>query len=68
MISLASAQDWETMCPQVENPPLPEATFMTQVVLDCPNNLYGKVFYTCYNGRWNLMEECSAWLLEGLRA
>ena len=56
------------MCPQVENPPLPEATFMTQVVLDCPNNLYGKVFYTSYNGRWNLMEECSAWLLERLRA
>ena len=59
MISLATAQDWSIICPQVENPPLPESVFMTQVVFDCQDDLYGKIFYTCYNGGWQIMEECS---------
>lgn len=59
MISLVAAQDWSIICPKVENPPLPESVFMTQIVFDCQDDLYGKIFYTCYNGGWQIMEECS---------
>lgn len=58
MISLVSAHDLELTCPQVEHLPLPEGTFMQQVEFDCHENLYGKIYYTCYYGKWIIMEEC----------
>lgn len=45
-------------CPSVPEIGLPVGGFMDQEQFECPNGLYGKIFYTCISGTWYLKEEC----------